>query len=167
MKTVFEFSAVTLDGIELPLSTFAGQVLLIVNVASRCGFTPQYAGLETLYRKYANNGFVILGFPCDQFGHQEPGNAIEIKQFCSVKYDISFPLFDKIEVNGSNAHPLYQHLKSAAKGLLGSEAIKWNFTKFLVDRNGMVLERYSPTDTPEKIEQDLNKVLGSPRPNHP
>ena len=167
MKTVFEFSAVTLDGIELPLSTFAGQVLLIVNVASRCGFTPQYAGLETLYRKYANNGFVILGFPCDQFGHQEPGNAIEIKQFCSVKYDISFPLFDKIEVNGSNAHPLYQHLKSAAKGLLGSEAIKWNFTKFLVDRNGMVLRRYSPTDTPEKIEQDLNKVLGSTGPNHP
>ncbi|MFM2006219.1 MAG: hypothetical protein RLZZ09_1874 [Pseudomonadota bacterium] len=167
MKTVFDFSAVTLDGSELPLATFRGQVLLIVNVASKCGFTPQYAGLETLYRKHSDKGFVVLGFPCDQFGHQEPGNAAEIKQFCSLKYDISFPLFAKIEVNGGNAHPLYQYLKSAAKGLLGSEAIKWNFTKFLVDRNGMVLRRYAPTDTPEKIEQDLNKVLASPRPNQP
>jgi glutathione peroxidase len=165
MKTVFDFNATTLDGSDLSLETFRSKMLLIVNVASKCGFTPQYAGLETLYRKYADKGFVVLGFPCDQFGHQEPGNAADIKQFCSLNYDISFPLFAKIEVNGGHTHPLYQYLKSAAKGLLGSEAIKWNFTKFLVDRNGRVLRRYAPTDTPEKIEQDLTEVLASPGPN--
>ena len=159
MSTTYDFSAVTLDGSELSLATFKDKTFLIVNVASKCGFTPQYAGLEALYRKYADQGFVVLGFPCDQFGHQEPGDAQEIRHFCSVNYDISFPLFAKIEVNGSNAHPLYRYLKASAKGLLGSEAIKWNFTKFLVDRQGQVIRRYAPTDTPEKIETDLRHVL--------
>jgi len=159
MNTIYNFSAVTLDGSELSLATFKDKALLIVNVASKCGFTPQYAGLEALYRKYAEQGFVVLGFPCDQFGHQEPGDPEEIRRFCSVNYDISFPLFAKIEVNGNNAHPLYLHLKASAKGLLGSEAIKWNFTKFLVDRQGKVIRRYAPTDTPEKIETDLRHVL--------
>ena len=159
MNTIYDFSAVTLDGSELSLATFKDKSLLVVNVASKCGFTPQYAGLEALYRKYADQGFVVLGFPCDQFGHQEPGDAQEIRHFCSVNYDISFPLFAKIEVNGSNAHPLYRHLKASAKGLLGSEAIKWNFTKFLVDRQGQVIRRYAPTDTPEKIETDLRHAL--------
>lgn len=159
MKTIYDFSAVTLDGSELSLATFKDKALLIVNVASKCGFTPQYAGLEALYRKYAHQGFVVLGFPCDQFGHQEPGDAQEIRDFCSVNYDISFPLFAKIDVNGSNAHPLYRHLKTNAKGLLGSEAIKWNFTKFLVNRQGQAIRRYAPTDTPEKIETDLRHLL--------
>jgi glutathione peroxidase len=159
MTTVYDFTARAIDGSERSLSDYRGQPLLIVNVASRCGFTPQYAGLEALYRKYSDKGLVVLGFPCDQFGHQEPGDEAEIRSFCSTNYDVTFPMFAKIEVNGSDAHPLYRHLKQAATGLLGTEAIKWNFTKFLVDRNGAVVKRYAPTDTPESIEKDLAGVL--------
>ena len=159
MTTVYDFTARAIDGAERSLSDYRGQPLLIVNVASRCGFTPQYAGLEALYRKHAGEGLVVLGFPCDQFGHQEPGDEAEIRTFCSTRYDVTFPMFAKIEVNGPEAHPLYQHLKQSAKGLLGTEGIKWNFTKFLVDRNGAVVKRYAPTDTPESIEKDLAGVL--------
>jgi glutathione peroxidase len=159
MTTVYDFTAKTIDGHDQSLEDYRGQPLLIVNVASKCGFTPQYTGLEALYRKYADQGLAVLGFPCDQFGHQEPGDEAEIKNFCVTNYAVSFPLFAKIEVNGGQAHPLYQHLKHAAAGLLGTEAIKWNFTKFLVDRNGKVVRRYAPTDTPEKIEKDLAEVL--------
>ena len=134
-------------------------MLLIVNVASRCGFTPQYAGLESLYRSHRDRGFAVLGFPCDQFGHQEPGDEAEIKSFCSLRYDVTFPLFAKIKVNGDDAHPLYKFLKAEKKGLLGSEAIKWNFTKFLVDRNGHVVKRYAPQDKPESLEKDLEPLL--------
>lgn len=158
--SIYDFDVTTIDGEKQTLTPYRGQVLLIVNVASRCGFTPQYAGLETLYRRYKSNGFTILGFPCDQFGHQEPGDEEEIKQFCALNYDISFPLFAKIEVNGSNAHPLYKHLKSEKTGVLGTEAIKWNFTKFLLDREGTVLKRYAPNDTPESIENDIVPLLG-------
>ena len=159
MTTVYDFTARAIDGAERSLSDYRGQPLLIVNVASRCGFTPQYAGLEALYRKHAGEGLVVLGFPCDQFGHQEPGDEAEIRAFCSTRYDVTFPMFAKIEVNGPEAHPLYQHLKQMAKGLLGTEGIKWNFTKFLIDRNGAVVKRYAPTDTPESIEKDLAGVL--------
>lgn len=159
MTTVYDFNAKTIDGNDQSLAEYRGKPLLIVNVASKCGFTLQYAGLEALYRKYAGQGFVILGFPCDQFGHQEPGDEAEIKRFCSREYDVTFPLFAKIAVNGDKAHPLYQHLKPSATGLLGTEAIKWNFTKFLVDRNGKVVRRYAPTDTPERLEKDLAEVL--------
>lgn len=157
--SLYDISVKTIDGTLGTLADYRGQVLLIVNVASQCGFTPQYAGLEALYRRYREQGFVILGFPCDQFSHQEPGDEAEIKSFCTLTYDITFPLFAKIEVNGSNTHPLYAHLKKAQPGLLGSEAIKWNFTKFLVDRNGEVLKRFAPTDTPEKIEADLRPLF--------
>ena len=150
----------TIDGRLRPLADYAGQVLLIVNVASRCGFTPQYAGLEALYRRYKDRGFVVLGFPCDQFGHQEPGDAAEIRRFCARTYDVTFPMFSKIEVNGPGAHPLYDHLKEARPGLLGSTAIKWNFTKFLVGADGVVLARYAPTDTPEQVERDILPLLG-------
>jgi len=156
---LYEFTVTTIDGQNETLEQYRGQVLLIVNVASKCGFTPQYAGLETLYRRYREKGFAILGFPCDQFAHQEPGSAAEIKNFCSLTYDVSFPLFAKIEVNGSGVHPLYEYLKKARPGLLGSEAIKWNFTKFLVDREGKVLKRYAPGDTPEKIETELRGIV--------
>lgn len=159
MPSVHDFSANTIDGDPQPLSDFAGKVALVVNTASKCGFTPQYTGLEALYRKYADRGFVVLGFPCDQFGHQEPGDEAEIKNFCSLSYDVSFPLFAKIEVNGDKAHPLYRYMKKEAKGLLGTEAVKWNFTKFLVDRDGKVRRRYAPTDTPESIEKDLLALL--------
>jgi glutathione peroxidase len=148
-----------LDGATRDLSEFRGQVLLIVNVASRCGFTPQYAGLEALHRKYQGRGFAVLGFPCNQFGEQEPGTEAEIGAFCKGTYDVSFPLFAKIEVNGDNAHPLYQHLKSAKPGILGTEAIKWNFTKFLVDREGQVVKRFAPKDTPEEIAKDVEALL--------
>ncbi len=156
---LYECSITTIDGQPGTLETYRGQVLLIVNVASKCGFTGQYAGLETLYRRYRDKGFTILGFPCDQFGHQEPGSEAEIQSFCSLTYDVTFPLFVKTEVNGNGAHPLYKLLKKAQPGLFGSEAIKWNFTKFLVNREGQVLKRYAPTDTPEKIEDDLKKLL--------
>jgi glutathione peroxidase len=160
MASVHDFTATTLDGQEQALAEYRGKVLLVVNTASKCGFTPQYAGLEALWRQYRDKGLVVLGFPCDQFGHQEPGDEEEIRNFCSLTYEVSFPMFAKIEVNGGGAHPLYRHLKKAAPGLLGSEAIKWNFTKFLVDRDGRVIRRYAPTDTPEKIGKDLEKLLG-------
>ena len=153
---LYDFSVTTIDGQTETLDTYRGQVLLIVNVASKCGFTSQYAGLEALYRRYRKQGFTLLGFPCDQFAHQEPGGEAEIKSFCQLTYDVTVPLFAKIEVNGSGAHPLYNHLKKAQPGLFGSEAIKWNFTKFLIDRDGNVLKRYAPADTPEKIGEDLS-----------
>lgn len=156
---LYDIDLTAIDGTPRSLGEWRGQVLLIVNVASRCGLTPQYAGLETLYRRYRDRGFAVLGFPCDQFGHQEPGDEAAIQQFCSLTYDVTFPMFAKVEVNGSGAHPLYRHLKSAKKGLLGSESIKWNFTKFLVDRDGTVVRRYGPNDTPEQIEEDLLPLL--------
>ena len=158
---VHDFSARTVDGVEQPLTDYSDQVLLIVNVASKCGFTPQYTGLEALQRKYRTRGFSVLGFPCDQFGHQEPGNEAEIKQFCRLNYDVSFPLFAKIEVNGTGAHPLYQFLKSAQPGLLGTEAIKWNFSKFLVDRLGGVLKRYAPKEMPESLVAEIEAALAA------
>ena len=157
---IYEFGVTTLEGKRRSLVEYRGQILLIVNVASRCGFTPQYAGLEALYRQHKDRGFAVLGFPCDQFGHQEPGDEAEIRQFCSEKYDVTFPLFAKIEVNGAGADPLWVYLKKARPGLLGSSAIKWNFTKFLVARDGEVLRRYAPRDTPEQIGRDLEPLLG-------
>lgn len=151
--------ATTIDGAPLSLDAYRGQVVLVVNVASKCGFTPQYKGLEALYRQYKDRGFAVLGFPCDQFGHQEPGDENEIKDFCSLTYDVSFPMFAKVKVNGDDAHPLYQYLKSARPGLLGSEAIKWNFTKFLIDREGQVVARYAPVDSPASIGKDVEKLL--------
>jgi glutathione peroxidase len=159
---LYDIRVRSLDGREQPLSDYAGQVLLVVNVASRCGFTPQYTGLEALYRKFRERGFAVLGFPCDQFGHQEPGDAAEIRQFCSLNYDVSFPLFEKTDVNGAGTHPLYQLLKPARPGLLGTEAIKWNFTKFLVGRDGAVLQRYAPTDKPESLEEAVLAALALP-----
>jgi glutathione peroxidase len=160
MTTAYDFSARTIDGDEQPLDAWRGKALLIVNVASKCGFTPQYAGLEALYRKYDKEGFAVLGFPCDQFGHQEPGDESEIRNFCSLTYDVSFPLFAKVDVNGEAAHPMWKWLKHEKSGLLGIDAIKWNFTKFLVGRDGKVIKRYAPTDTPERIEGDLVAALG-------
>jgi glutathione peroxidase len=148
-----------IDGTERDLSEYRGQVLLIVNVASRCGFTPQYTGLQALYDKYRERGFAVLGFPCNQFGAQEPGTEQQIGAFCSSTYDVSFPLFAKVEVNGENSHPLYRHLKSAAPGLLGTEAIKWNFTKFLVDRQGNVVTRFAPKDAPADLDADIAALL--------
>ena len=159
MTTAYDFSAKTLDGADQALAAYQGKAMLIVNTASKCGFTPQYAGLEKLWEQYQGQGLVVLGFPCDQFGHQEPGDAEEIRNFCSLNYDVSFPLYEKIEVNGSNAHPLWKWMKKEKPGLLGMEGVKWNFTKFLVDKNGKVVKRYAPTDTPEKIEKDLAAVL--------
>jgi glutathione peroxidase len=156
----YDLELTTIDGGSRSLGEWRGQVLLVVNVASKCGYTPQYRGLEALYRRYHDRGFAVLGFPCDQFGHQEPGDEAEIQRFCSLTYDVTFPLFAKVEVNGPGAHPLYRHLKSARKGLLGSEAVKWNFTKFLVDRDGTVVRRYGPRDTPKQIENDLLPLLG-------
>jgi len=147
------------DGSQTDLSAHKGKVLLVVNVASKCGFTPQYEGLEALQRKYAGRGFTVLGFPCNQFGAQEPGDAEEIANFCKLTYDVSFPLLGKIEVNGPDAAPIYRHLKSEAPGLLGSEGIKWNFTKFLVDRSGKVVKRYSPQTKPEDIARDIEALL--------
>jgi len=159
MTTAYDFSARTIDGAEQSLADYRGKALLIVNVASKCGFTPQYTGLEALHRKLAARGFAVLGFPCDQFGHQEPGDEGEIKRFCSLTYDVTFPLFAKIEVNGANAHPLYKWLKGEKPGVLGTEGIKWNFTKFLIDRDGNVVRRYAPTDKPERIEKDAAALL--------
>jgi glutathione peroxidase len=160
-KPIYEIPVRTLDGRELTLAEYAGKVLLIVNTASQCGFTPQYAGLEQLYKDYAARGFVVLGFPCNQFGAQEPGDDGEIAAFCEKNYGVSFPMFAKIEVNGDNAHPLFKWLKSSARGLLGTEAIKWNFTKFLVDRNGVVVDRYASTSTPASIASDIESLLGA------
>jgi glutathione peroxidase len=160
MTTAYDFSAQTIDGEQQPLDAYRGKALLIVNVASKCGFTPQYTGLEEMYRKHKDEGLEVLGFPCDQFGHQEPGNADEIKNFCSLTYDVTFPMFAKIDVNGAEAHPLWKWLKQEKGGILGLDGIKWNFTKFLVGRDGSVLKRYAPTDTPKKIEKDIVALLG-------
>jgi glutathione peroxidase len=181
--SVHQFSAKSIDGAATGLDDYAGKVLLVVNVASQCGLTPQYEGLEALYRKYRDRGLLVLGFPCDQFGHQEPGSEQDIKEFCSLNYDVSFPLFSKIEVNGPQAHPLYtymraeqpgimtpdaetlrtnplyQHLAANCPELLGTDAVKWNFTKFLVGRDGTVLKRFEPTVTPEQIEAEIEPLL--------
>ncbi|ROH91675.1 glutathione peroxidase [Stagnimonas aquatica] len=159
MTDFYGFSAKTIDGGEQSLGAYQGKVVLVVNVASKCGFTPQYKGLEAVYKQYKDQGLVILGFPCDQFGHQEPGDENEIKNFCSLNYEVSFPMFAKIEVNGAGAHPLYQWLKSSAPGLLGTEGIKWNFTKFLVGKDGKVVKRYGSIDKPEDIAKDIEKLL--------
>ena len=156
--TIYDFEVTGIDGVRQTLESYRGKVLLIVNVASKCGFTPQYGGLEELFRRHQDEGFAVLGFPCDQFGHQEPGNEEEIRNFCSLTYQVSFPMFAKLQVNGDQADPLFKFLKSAQKGFLGSEAIKWNFTKFLVDRKGAVVQRYAPTATPESIEKDLARL---------
>jgi glutathione peroxidase len=155
-----DFSVQTIAGKDTTLGAYRGQVLLIVNVASRCGFTPQYQGLEALYRKYADRGLVVLGFPCNQFGGQEPGSEAEIQSFCSTTYDVTFPLFARLKVNGEDAHPLYRWLKREQKGILGTEAIKWNFTKFLVDRSGRVVARFSPRTAPDEIAPEIERVLG-------
>jgi glutathione peroxidase len=156
---VFDFTAPDLSGTDQPLAQWRGHVLLVVNVASKCGFTPQYAGLQQLYERHKDRGLVVLGFPCDQFGHQEPGDEAAIGEFCSVNYGVTFPMFAKVEVNGPGAHPLYRHLKAERTGILGSEAIKWNFTKFLVDRNGEVLERFASSVTPAQIEKRILPLL--------
>ncbi|MEF9943829.1 MAG: glutathione peroxidase [Burkholderiaceae bacterium] len=159
MSTTYDFTATTIDGKPKKLSDFKGQVLLVVNTASQCGFTPQYKGLELLYETYKDRGFVVLGFPSNQFGAQEPGPDDEIAQFCERNFGVSFPLFSKIDVNGAKAHPLYQWLTSEKKGFLGTEGIKWNFTKFLVGRDGLVIDRYAPTTKPEDIARDIERVL--------
>ena len=158
--SIYDIPVTTIDGTATSLEPYRGKVLLIVNVASKCGFTPQYAGLEELYQKYKDRGLVILGFPCNQFLQQESGTEAEIKSFCSLKYNVTFPMFAKIDVNGKNAHPLYAHLKSAARGFLWSRSIKWNFTKFLVDRNGTVVRRYATMTKPPKLTTAIEKLLG-------
>ena len=157
--SLYDLDVTTIDGTSQSMTEYKGKALLIVNVASQCGFTPQYAGLETLHEAYKDKGFAVLGFPCDQFGHQEPGTEAEIKSFCTLNYQLTFPLFAKVEVNGGNAHPLFRLLKSERPGLLGTEAIKWNFTKFLVGKDGAVLKRYAPTDTPEQITKDIAALV--------
>ena len=159
VSEIHGFEVTAIDGETFSLERYRGRPLLIVNVASRCGMTPQYAGLESLYRKFKDRGLVVLGFPCNQFGGQEPGSAQEIGAFCRQEYDITFPMFMKVDVNGPNAHPLFRFLKSQKKGLLGTEAIKWNFTKFLVDRDGNVIARFGPRETPEQFEPDIERVL--------
>jgi glutathione peroxidase len=159
MSSVYDFNCKTSKGQTKSLADYRGTVLLIVNTASKCGFTPQFEGLEELYEKYRSKGFEILGFPCNQFGHQDPGSDAEILSFCQMKYDVKFPMFAKIEVNGRNAEPLWAHLKNEAPGLLGSEAIKWNFTKFLVDRDGNVVERFAPTVKPKDLERKITALL--------
>ncbi len=160
MTTAFDFTATDIDGDPRTLADYRGKALLIVNVASRCGFTPQYTGLEKLWQDYRERGLVVLGFPCDQFGHQEPGNEAEIKDFCSLTYEVSFPMFAKVEVNGEGAHPLWKWLKAQKGGLLGFDAIKWNFTKFLVGRDGRPVKRYAPTDKPESMTGEIERALG-------
>lgn len=160
MPDIYEFEAAAIDGQAVRLGAYRGQVLLIVNVASKCGFTPQYAALEALYREHQAAGFAVLGFPCDQFGHQEPGNEQEIKSFCTLHYDVTFPLFAKIEVNGPAAAPLYQYLKAERPGFLWTKAIKWNFTKFLVDRQGRVVRRYAPSVV-GPLESDVQALLNA------
>ena len=159
MPSIYDFSATTLDGRDISLADYKGKVLLIVNTASKCGFTPQYDGLEKLHRQYGERGLAVLGFPCNQFGAQEPGDAAEIANFCSLTYQVTFPMFAKVDVNGDNAHPLFQFLKIAKPGLLGTEGIKWNFTKFLVDRNGEVVERYAPATKPAEMEKTIEGLL--------
>jgi len=159
MASIYDFSAKTLDGKTVSLSDFKGNAMLIVNTASKCGFTPQYAGLESLYEKLREKGLKILGFPCNQFGQQEPGSEEEIGAFCRMNYGVSFPMFAKIDVNGPNTHPLYEFLKGEQPGVLGTKNIKWNFTKFLVDRNGKVVDRFAPMTKPEEIEKSIATVL--------
>ena len=159
MTTAYDFEAVDIDGNTVSLSEYRGKALLIVNVASKCGFTPQYTGLEKLWKDYRERGLVVLGFPCDQFGNQEPGNEEEIKNFCSLTYEVDFPMFAKVEVNGPGAHPLYDYLKREKKGLLGSEGIKWNFTKFLIGRDGEVVDRFAPTVKPQDMASAIEKLL--------
>ena len=159
MKSIYDYKVDDSQKNPVSLSDCKGKTLLIVNVASRCGLTPQYKGLQELYSKYSNKDFEILAFPCNQFGAQEPGSNEEIKEFCDINFNVSFKIFDKINVNGSSASPLFKHLKNEAKGVMGSEAIKWNFTKFLIDNNGSVIKRYSPQTTPDKIDKDLSKIL--------
>ena len=162
MENVYQFTAESLAGQPVSLSQFEGKVLLIVNTASECGFTPQYAGLQRLHERHAGRGFAVLGFPCNQFGKQEPGDAQQIGQFCESRFQVSFPMFAKIDVNGANAHPLYRWLTGQKPGLLGIEAIKWNFTKFLLRRDGTVYKRYAPTTRPEDIEADIETLLAEP-----
>ncbi len=156
---LYNIPVTTIDGEPTTLAPWRGQVLLIVNTASQCGFTPQYAGLERLYRERRDAGFAVLGFPCDQFGHQEPGDEAEIRAFCSLRYDVTFPMFAKVEVNGPGTHPLFAALKAEQPGLLGSEAVKWNFTKFLVDRAGRVVARHAPATTPEALAGEIDRLL--------
>ncbi|WP_454557328.1 glutathione peroxidase [Perlucidibaca aquatica] len=159
MSTIYDHQATLITGEVSPIADYKGQVLLIVNTASKCGFTPQFTGLEAIYEKYKDQGFTVLGFPCNQFLNQDPGNEAEIASFCSLNYGVSFPMFAKIDVNGPGAHPLFQHLAAEAPGLLGSQKIKWNFTKFLVSRDGRVLDRYAPTTKPEDLVKDIEKAL--------
>tara|TARA_R110002072_G_scaffold66828_8_gene164296 strand:+ start:1202 stop:1687 length:486 start_codon:yes stop_codon:yes gene_type:complete len=159
-NSVYTYSCQTPSGENKSLKDYEGKVLLVVNTASKCGFTPQFAGLEEMYEKYKDKGLVILGFPCNQFGKQDPGSNDQIMEFCQLNYGVSFPMFGKIEVNGANADPLFKHLKKAAPGALGTEGIKWNFTKFLIDRSGTVIKRYAPKDTPKAIAKDIEKLLG-------
>ncbi|BAS57531.1 MULTISPECIES: glutathione peroxidase [Leptolyngbya] len=158
-SSIYDFSANSLEGQPVSLSTFKDKVLLIVNTASQCGFTPQYQGLQSIYNKFENQGFAVLGFPCNQFGQQEPGTASEIQSFCETRFGVTFPLFEKVDVNGSNAHPLFKYLTKSAPGIFGTEGIKWNFTKFLVDRSGKVVKRYPSTTKPEEIEKDIQALL--------
>lgn len=157
--SIYDFEALAIDGTPRSLADFRGKTLLLVNVASKCGFTPQYKGLEALYRQYRDQGLVVLGFPCDQFGHQEPGDEAEIRNFCSLNYDVTFPMFAKIDVNGDRAHPLFEYLKKSLPGILGTEPIKWNFTKFLIDKAGKPVERFAPATKPESIEKTVEKLL--------
>ncbi len=161
MSTVYEFSATTIDGKPRALADYRGKVLLVVNTASKCGFTPQYKGLEAIYRQFKDRGFAVLGFPCNQFGEQEPGEDATIAEFCERNFGVSFPLFAKVDVNGADAHPLFKHLTSEKKGLLGTGAIKWNFTKFLIGKDGKVIERYAPTTSPEDLVKDIEKALAA------
>lgn len=162
MTAIYDFSARDIDGAERSLSEYKDRVLLVVNVASQCGFTPQYAGLEALYRAHRDAGLTVLGFPCDQFGHQEPGNEEEIQHFCTTRFDVTFPLYAKIEVNGDGAHPLYKWLKEEKRGVLGTQSVKWNFTKFLVGRDGQVIRRFAPTDKPESLAANILAACARP-----
>jgi glutathione peroxidase len=157
--SIYDFTAETLEGAPAPMTDWRDKVVLIVNTASKCGFTPQYAGLEALYQKYRDRGFVVVGFPCNQFGNQEPGGAAEISSFCLTTYNVDFPMMQKVDVNGPTAHPLYDYLKTAKTGIFGSKGVKWNFTKFLVDRHGQVVKRFAPTDTPESLEGAIEALL--------
>jgi glutathione peroxidase len=159
MASIYDYSAETLDGQTVPLAAYRGKVLLIVNTASQCGFTPQYEGLQKLHTDYGPRGFSVLGFPCNQFGHQEPGSAEEIARFCSLRYNVGFPMFAKIDVNGEHAHPLFRFLKAAKKGIFGTAAVKWNFTKFLIDRRGQVTSRFAPKTKPVQLARPIERLL--------
>ena len=161
MSNIYDFEVTTINGKASKLSKYKGKVLLVVNTASKCGLTPQFKGLESLYKKYKDKGLEIIGFPCNQFGQQDPGTNDEIQEFCQMNYGVSFPMYAKIDVNGNNTHPLYQHLKDEAPGLLGSKKIKWNFTKFLVNKNGDVIKRFAPTVTPDKLESEIKAALAA------